>query len=56
MAEVFKLYNKYVYAGQKVPGEINPKRLAEVQDFYVKQGIVEKATPINELYTNEFVK
>ena len=56
MAEVFKLYNKYVYAGQKVPGEIDAKRLAEVENFYVKQGLVEKATPINALYTNEFVK
>ena len=56
MAEVFKLYNKYVYAGQKVPGEMDAKRLAEVQDFYVKQGIVQKATPVDALYTNEFVK
>ena len=56
MAKAFELYNKYVYPGQKVLGEIDPKRLAEVEQFYVKQGIVEKATPIDELYTNEFVK
>jgi NitT/TauT family transport system substrate-binding protein len=56
MARVFELYNQYVYPGQKVLGEMDPKRLAELQDFYVKQGIVEKATPVAELYTNEFVK
>jgi NitT/TauT family transport system substrate-binding protein len=39
-----------------VLGEIDAKRLAEVENFYVKQGLVEKATPIDELYTNEFVK
>ncbi|HKT16752.1 MAG TPA: ABC transporter substrate-binding protein, partial [Stellaceae bacterium] len=56
MAKTFELYNKYVYPGQKVLGEIDPKRLAEVENFYVKQKIVEKATPIGELYTNEFIK
>jgi NitT/TauT family transport system substrate-binding protein len=56
MADVFALYKKYVYAGQKHPGEMDVKRLAQVQDFYVKSGIVDKATPINDLYTNEFVK
>jgi NitT/TauT family transport system substrate-binding protein len=56
MAKTFELYNKYVYPGQKVLGEIDAKRLAEVENFYVKQGLVEKATPIDELYTNEFVK
>src|SRR5579872_5502748 len=56
MARVFELYDKYVYAGQKIPGEIDGKRLAAVQDFYVKQGIVPKATPVNELYTNQFIK
>lgn len=56
IAKTFALYNKYVYPGQKVLGEINAKRLAEVENFYVKQGIVRKATPISQLYTNEFVK
>ncbi len=56
IAKVFSLYNKYVYAGQKVPGMMDAKRLAEVEDFYVKHGIVAKATPVNELYTNQFVQ
>lgn len=56
MTEVFKLYDKYVYADQKVIGEIDEKRLADLQDFYVAQGIVREKTPITDLYTNQFVK
>lgn len=56
MARVFELYDEYVYPGQKVLGEMDEKRLANLQDFYLKQGVIEKATPVAELYTNEFVK
>ncbi|NJN40611.1 MAG: ABC transporter substrate-binding protein [Gammaproteobacteria bacterium] len=56
IAEVFKLYNVYVYPGQKMLGAMDPKRLESVQAFYVKEGIVPRATPIGELYTNQFVK
>lgn len=52
---VFKLYNELVYAGQKHPGEIDPERLGALQDFYVKEGIVNKAVPLDELYTNTFI-
>jgi NitT/TauT family transport system substrate-binding protein len=31
-------------------------RLAAVQKFYVKEGIVPKETPLNDLYTNQFVQ
>lgn len=54
--EVFKLYNQYVYPGQKVPGAMDPDRLAAVQKFYVKEGIVPKEVPVAELYTNQFVQ
>lgn len=53
---VFKLYDRYVYADQKVLGAMDPERLAAVQKFYVKQGIVPKATPLADLYTNRFVQ
>ena len=52
----FKLFNKYTYAGQKTIGAMDEARLASLQKFYVKQGIVRKATPIKDLYTNQFVK
>ena len=56
VAEVFKLYNTYVYPGQTVLGAIDPERLAAVQQFYVKEGIVPKAVPVADLYTNQFVQ
>jgi NitT/TauT family transport system substrate-binding protein len=54
--EVFKLYNQYVYPGQKALGAIDADRLAAVQKFYVKEGIVQKEVPVAELYTNQFVQ
>ncbi len=54
--EVFDYYDKYVYSGQKVPGEIDPARLKKLQEFYIKQGLVDKAVPIDELYSNAFIK
>ncbi len=56
MQRVFELYDKYVYPGQKTLGEMDEKRLASLEDFYVRQGIVERATPVADLYTNAFVK
>lgn len=56
MAEVFALYNQYVYPGQARRGEMDATRLAALQDFYVRQGIVERAVPLQDLYTNEFVE
>jgi len=56
MEAVFRLYNEYVYPGQDVPGAMDPKRLASVQDFYVEQGIVRERTPLDQLYTNQFVE
>jgi len=53
---VFKLYNRYVYPGQKVLGAMDPERLAAVQKFYVKEGLVPKETPIADLYTNKFIQ
>ena len=54
--EVFMLYNTYVYPGQRVLGAMDPERLAAVQKFYVKEGIVAREAPITDLYTNQFVQ
>lgn len=51
----FNMYAKDVYPGQKVLGAMDPDRLSKLQDFYLAKGFIQKATPINELYTNEFV-
>lgn len=52
---VFRLYGEYVYPGQQVLGAMDPDRLSQVQDFYVDQQIVRRRTPLEELYTNQFV-
>ncbi len=53
--KMFGFYNQYVYANQKVPGTMDESRLGELQKFYVSNGIVPQAVPLNELYTNQFV-
>ena len=37
-------------------GEINAERLAKLQDFYVAKGLIQKASPVEDLYSNAFVK
>ena len=56
MEAVFRLYNQYVYPGQSTVGIMDEARLASLQDFYVKEGIVRQAVPIKDLYTNQFVQ
>jgi NitT/TauT family transport system substrate-binding protein len=53
--KTFELYNKYVYAGQKVPGMMDEARLSDLQKFYVTNAIVSKEAPLKDLYTNQFV-
>jgi NitT/TauT family transport system substrate-binding protein len=50
------MYAKLVYPGQKVLGEVDVARLAKLQDFYVAKGLIQKASPVEELYSNAFVK
>jgi NitT/TauT family transport system substrate-binding protein len=38
-----------------VPGQMDETRLGELQKFYVSNGIVPKAAPLKDLYTNQFV-
>jgi NitT/TauT family transport system substrate-binding protein len=56
MAYVFSLYNEWVYPGQKQLGAMDRDRLKKVQDFYVAQGAIRKASGLDDLYTNAFVK
>ena len=52
----FNYYATLVYPGQKVLGEVDVDRIAKLQDFYLAKGIIRQKTPVDELYTNEFVK
>ncbi len=53
--EAFDYYDKLVYPGQKVLGEIDPQRLSNLQDFYFAKGIIQTKSPVGDLYTNPFV-
>jgi NitT/TauT family transport system substrate-binding protein len=55
LERAFSLQRQYVYAGQKTLGEMDRARLDAVQKFYVEEGVVPKATPLDDLYTNRFV-
>jgi NitT/TauT family transport system substrate-binding protein len=55
LVSIFKLYGQYVYPGQETLGRVDAERLKAVQDFYLAEGIVQKASPVDDLYTNEFV-
>ena len=53
---VFKYYVDLIYPGQQVLGEVNVERLAKLQEFYLASGIAKSKVPLEDLYTNEFVK
>ncbi|RJF92224.1 ABC transporter substrate-binding protein [Noviherbaspirillum saxi] len=53
--QIFNLYRKHVYANQQPLGQIDAARMENVQKFYVSEGIVSKATPVKDLFTNQFV-
>jgi len=52
----FNYYAKLVYVGQSKLGEINVERLTKLQDFYLAKNIIQKKTPVEELFTNQFIK
>ena len=52
----FNYYAKLVYVGQSKLGEINVERLSKLQDFYLAKNIIQKKTPVEELFTNQFIK
>ena len=52
----FRYYATLVYPGQRQLGEVNVERLANLQDFYLAKGIIQRKSPLEDLYTNEFIK
>jgi len=52
----FKYYVELIYPGQAQLGEVNAERLSKLQDFYLAKGIIQKKSPVEELFTNEFIK
>jgi len=52
----FQYYAKLVYTGQNRLGEVNGERLARLQDFYLSKDIITQKVPVEDLYTNQFIK
>jgi NitT/TauT family transport system substrate-binding protein len=52
----FNYYATLVYPGQPQLGEINVERLRNLQDFYLAKGIIQRKSPLDDLYTNQFIK
>src|SRR5499433_803420 len=52
----FNYYATLVYPGQPRLGEVNVERLSNLQDFYLAKGIIQRKSPVEDLYTNQFIK
>ena len=55
MTRTLQLYATTVYPGQKHLGEMDADRLAKLQEFYLKEKIIDRKTDLTQLYTNAFV-
>ena len=55
--EILKRYATLIYAVNERPnfGSFDPARIAAVGRFYLDHGIVQKAVPVEDTYTNDFV-
>jgi NitT/TauT family transport system substrate-binding protein len=55
---ILRSYATLVYPeGKDQPlGTFSTERMTEVQAFYLKNGIIQKAVPVEDLYTNDFAK
>jgi NitT/TauT family transport system substrate-binding protein len=51
-----RMYAKEVYSGQAKFGIIDGERMSKLQDFYFEQKLIDKKTPMAELFTNQFVQ
>jgi NitT/TauT family transport system substrate-binding protein len=49
-------YATLVYPGQPQLGEVNVERLTNLQDFYLAKGIIQRKSPVEDLYTNQFIR
>jgi NitT/TauT family transport system substrate-binding protein len=56
MVKILKNYTERTYKGQKELGAMDPQRLAKLQTFYKQQGFIEKELPLDDLYSNAFIK
>ena len=56
MKKVLANYTLRTYQGQSELGAMDPQRLSNVQRFYKQQGFIEADLPVDQLYSNAFIK
>jgi NitT/TauT family transport system substrate-binding protein len=49
-------YATLVYPGQRQLGEVNVERLGKLQEFYLAKGLIQRKSPIEDLYSNDFIR
>ncbi len=56
MKKILANYSERTYKGQSTLGAMDPQRLAKLQKFYKEQGFIEAELPVEQLYSNDFIK
>ena len=56
MKKILANYTERTYKGQSTLGAMDPQRLANLQKFYKQQGFIEAELPVEQLYSNDFIK
>jgi NitT/TauT family transport system substrate-binding protein len=49
-------YATLVYPGQPQLGQVNVERLSNLQDVYLAKGLIQRKSPTEDLYSNDFIK
>jgi NitT/TauT family transport system substrate-binding protein len=56
MKKILANYTERTYKGQSTLGAMDPQRLGNLQRFYKQQGFIETELPVDQLYSNDFIK
>jgi NitT/TauT family transport system substrate-binding protein len=56
MKKILANYTERTYKGQSTIGAMDPQRLAKLQHFYKQEGFIETELPVDQLYSNDFIK
>ncbi|SDV48639.1 NitT/TauT family transport system substrate-binding protein [Chitinasiproducens palmae] len=54
--KVLTYYVKTVYPNQSKTGAFDPDRVSKLQDYYASKDIIRSKSPVNDLFTNQFVQ
>lgn len=56
LARIYSYYSQFAWRGQKVAGFIDSERVRKLQDIYYNRQIIVVKSPVDDLFTNQFVK